>query len=65
MTGRLRLVKVMVQPVLVWDDGESLQEINTQPASIPASEWSKYNLADHVATIAEQVDKELSQRQSV
>lgn len=40
---RLRLVKVIVQPVFVLDDGEDIVEINHQPTVIPASEWPTYS----------------------
>lgn len=39
---KLRLVKVLVQPVLVEDDGENLTEKTVQPITVPASEWDAY-----------------------
>jgi len=40
---RLRLVKVLVQPVFVLDDGENVTEIDHQPIVIPAAEWPTYS----------------------
>lgn len=36
---KLRLLKVIVQPVFVVDDGEGLVEHVTQPVEVPAAEW--------------------------
>ena len=40
---RLRLVKVIVQPVFVLDDGENVTELDHPPVAIPASEWPTYS----------------------
>ena len=40
---RLRLVKVLVQPVFVLDDGESIVELEHPATAIPASEWPTYS----------------------
>lgn len=40
---RLRLVKVKVQPVFMFDDGETLSEIDHPVTEIPASEWPTYS----------------------
>lgn len=40
---KLRLVKVIVQPVFVLDDGEQIIEVEHGPVVIPASEWSTYS----------------------
>jgi hypothetical protein len=40
---RLRLVKLIIQPVLVADDGEYLTELQVQPITVMAAElpgWS-------------------------
>jgi hypothetical protein len=42
MTRRLRLLKVIVQPIFVVDDGESLVEQAAQPVEVPASEWPTF-----------------------
>jgi hypothetical protein len=39
---KLRLVKVIVQPVFVVDDGESLVEQIAQPVNVPAAEWPTF-----------------------
>lgn len=46
----LRLVKVIVQPVLVWDDGDSLREVQAQPAEVAPADW-----LDYPAALAEQI----------
>ncbi len=39
---RLRLVKVIVQPVFVVDDGTTLTEQIAQPASVNPADWADY-----------------------
>lgn len=39
MNRRLRLVKVVVQPFYVVDDGDTLTEANAQPLSVAAADW--------------------------
>lgn len=41
MTFRLRLVKVIVTPVFVLDDGDSLTEQPAQPVEVPAARWPR------------------------
>jgi hypothetical protein len=43
MSAKLRLIKVIVQPVFVLDDGENVTEIEHQPVAIPAAEWPAYS----------------------
>ena len=40
---RLRLVKVVVHPVFVLDDGKSITEIEHQATVIPAADWPTYS----------------------
>ena len=40
--ARLRLLKVIVQPVFVLDDGEHLVEQVADPVAVPAAEWPTY-----------------------
>lgn len=42
MTRRLRLLKVIVQPVFVVDDGETLVERIAEPVVVPAEEWPDF-----------------------
>jgi hypothetical protein len=42
MKRRLRLLKVIVQPVFVVDDGETLSEVNAQPLVVGAAEWDEW-----------------------
>lgn len=39
---KLRLLKVLVQPVFVIDDGENLVERSAEPVAVPATEWPSY-----------------------
>lgn len=48
--ARLRAVKFIIQPVVVRDDGDSLEEVPVEPISIPASA-----LADFPANFAAQL----------
>ena len=41
--SRLRLIKVIVQPVFVLDDGENIAEVEHAAVVIPASEWPTYS----------------------
>ena len=43
MTKRIRLVKVIVQPVFVLDDGENVIEVEHQPVAILAADWPAYS----------------------
>jgi hypothetical protein len=43
MSKRLRLLKVVVQPHFILDDGETLEEIEHPPTVIPAAEWPAYS----------------------
>jgi hypothetical protein len=40
---RLRLVKVIVQPVFMLDDGTTLTEVEHPSTVIPAEEWPTYS----------------------
>ncbi|MCU1500581.1 MAG: hypothetical protein JWM47_4534 [Acidimicrobiales bacterium] len=40
---KLRLVKVVVQPVFILDDGETVTEIDHEAIAIPAAEWPAYS----------------------
>ncbi len=40
---RLRLVKVVVQPVFVLDDGEQITEVEHGSIAIPAADWPSYS----------------------
>ena len=42
-TPKLRLIKVLVQPVLVLDDGETIEEVDHPAVVIPADEWPTYS----------------------
>lgn len=41
--GRIRLIKVVVQPIFVLDDGETITEVTHPATVIPASEWPTYS----------------------
>lgn len=55
---KLRLLKVIVQPVFVLDDGEGLVEQIAQPVSVNPLDWPGYAtgpFADELAKLKEQV----------
>jgi hypothetical protein len=41
--SRLRLVKVLVQPVFVVDHGDSIEEIEHPVIAVPSAEWPTYS----------------------
>lgn len=43
MGQRIRLVKVVVQPVFMIDDGVNITEVEQPPVAIPAAEWPTYS----------------------
>lgn len=46
MSPRLRLLKVIVQPVFVVDDGTFITEQAAEPFSVAAVEWRSFADAD-------------------
>lgn len=40
--SRLRLLKVIVQPVFAIDDGETLTETTAEPVVVAAADWPTY-----------------------
>ena len=40
---KLRLVKVVVQPIFVLDDGEHITELEHPAVAIPAEDWPNYS----------------------
>lgn len=40
--GKLRLLKVICQPVFIVDDGDALAELPAQPVDVPAAEWPTF-----------------------
>lgn len=58
---KLRLLKVICQPVFVLDDGESLIEQTAQPVVVPAHEWPTYatsGFMESFETLRRQVEEE-------
>lgn len=53
---RLRLVKVIVQPVFVLDYGTHLQDVGESPKEITAEAWPRYS--------GEQFPRELAEAQA-
>lgn len=41
-TKKLRLLKVVVQPTFVVDDGETLSEVLAEPVVVLAKDWAEY-----------------------
>lgn len=38
----IRLLKVIVQPVFVIDDGESLREARSEPVEVQGADWAEF-----------------------
>ena len=51
--GRLRLVKVLVQPFFVDDDGETLTEHVANPVEVAAKDWPTFATDKFPAGVAE------------
>lgn len=54
---KLRMLKVIVHPILVIDDGKTLREFANQPSVIPANEWEDFpeRLKADIAAIERQL----------
>lgn len=39
----IRLLKMIVQPILVDDDGETLKEVQVEPLVVSAEEWAEFS----------------------
>lgn len=39
---RVRLIQMVMQPVLVADDGESLVPLDVQPITVSAADWPTF-----------------------
>ncbi len=50
---KVRLLKVVVQPVFVLDDGEELTEVQHPATVIPAAEWPTYSSERFPREVAE------------
>lgn len=56
MTQRLRVSHVIIQPILVWDDGEELSPgPNAGPVQVPLSA---------LAGMADQISKEIAEQEA-
>jgi len=61
--ARLRLLKVMVQPIFVLDDGEQLTEMSAQPVAVPPGDWPTFastKFLQGVAALAQQIGADVS-----
>lgn len=54
---KVRLLKVVVQPVFVLDDGEELTEMQHPATVIPAAEWPTYSSERFPREVAEWQEK--------
>lgn len=57
--SKLRLLKVIVQPVFVVDDGESLREEPIQPVTVSPADWPTFattTFIEGMATLQAQLD---------
>lgn len=58
---KIRLVKVLVQPVFVLDHGTHIEEVEHSAVAIPAAEWPSYSgerFPAEVAAWQTQIDAE-------
>jgi hypothetical protein len=59
--SRVRLLKVLVQPIYVLDDGADLTELPAQPLEIKAGAWRDFATSaftpEALARVAEQVSQ--------
>ncbi len=59
--SKLRLLKVIVQPVFAVDDGETLTETPAEPVVVKAEDWPTYpttQFIDALNALQAQLDKE-------
>jgi hypothetical protein len=49
--SRLRLLKVIVQPVFAIDDGETLAETSAEPIVVTPAEWPTYPTTGFVEAV--------------
>jgi hypothetical protein len=59
MVRKLRLLKVLVQPVFVLDDGNALTELPADPIVVSAEEWPTYpseGFAQAFATLQAEIE---------
>ncbi|PEM10778.1 hypothetical protein [Bacillus wiedmannii] len=61
MHKKLRVLQVVIQPILVWDDGEELTPFEKQavPLQIPLSELE--GLADKIKNEVKQVEEQFQE----
>jgi hypothetical protein len=52
MAPKLRLLKVLVQPVFVIDDGEHLIEQTLDAIAVPAAAWPTYPVKEFAEAVA-------------
>jgi hypothetical protein len=58
---KIRVVKVIVQPVVVADDGKTLTELDIGPATVPPEAWPDYattGFVEQLAAIEKQINAE-------
>lgn len=55
-----RLLKVIVQPVFVADDGDDLAEVSVQPVTFTAAEWKALDPVAWAKAGAAQIDAQLN-----
>jgi hypothetical protein len=50
---KLRLLKVVVQPTFVFDDGENLNEVIAEPITVSPADWPSYATNGFVRAVDE------------
>lgn len=64
---KLKLVKVLVQPVFVLDHGDTVEEIEHPVVAVPAAEWATYGSERFPREVADwqaQIDAEQPQNRA-
>lgn len=61
MEKKLRVLHVLVQPVLVWDDGENLTPFEQQIGVVPVGLSEMSNIADKIKLEATSLESTLKE----
>lgn len=54
--SKLRVLKVLVQPVCLADDGETLSEVRVDPIEVPYPAWAGFDLDSALGPLRAQIE---------
>lgn len=57
----VRLIEVLVQPVLVDDDGDQLRKVDVPPVAVQATDWPAWATGTFPGLLAE-VERQLAEQ---